>query len=55
MVTRREGIKFDTRLPYLGFRCVLPVEGPGNALEPSTAPGANPANAPAPAGSAVPF
>lgn len=33
-LTRREGLKFDQRLSYLGFRCVLPVEGPGNAFEP---------------------
>ena len=25
----REGLKPETRLPYLGFRCVLPVEGAG--------------------------
>ncbi len=25
----REGLKPETRLPYLGFRCVLPVEGLG--------------------------
>lgn len=55
-VSRREGIKFDVRLPYLGFRCVLPVEGPGNALEPSPAagtPGAPPSAGAT--GSAVPF
>jgi formylglycine-generating enzyme required for sulfatase activity len=32
-LTKREGLKFDQRLPYLGFRCVLQVEGPGNAFE----------------------
>jgi formylglycine-generating enzyme required for sulfatase activity len=38
-VTHREGIQFDTRLPYLGFRCVLPVEGPDNAFNPPPEPG----------------
>ncbi|MGA7497308.1 MAG: hypothetical protein WBX00_11310 [Isosphaeraceae bacterium] len=37
LVTRREGIKYDTRLPYLAFRCVFPVEGPSNAFEASAA------------------
>lgn len=32
-ITKREGLRWNTRLPYLGFRCVLPVEGPGNAFE----------------------
>jgi len=58
-VTKREGIKPTAHLPYLGFRCVLTVEGPGNAFEPPPAPG-QPApasgNAPGPAGgSGVPF
>ncbi|MFO0911130.1 MAG: SUMF1/EgtB/PvdO family nonheme iron enzyme [Isosphaeraceae bacterium] len=42
LASRREGIRFDSRLPYLGFRCVLPVEGPGNAFEgnaPASTPG----------------
>ena len=30
----REGLKAETRLPYLGFRCVLPVEGTGNSPAP---------------------
>ena len=34
IVTAREGIKYDSRLPFLGFRCVLPVEGPDNAFLP---------------------
>ena len=55
VVTRREGIKFDSRLPHLGFRCVLPVEGAGNAFEPTNPAPAGTPNAPAPAGSAVPF
>src|SRR5262249_45068318 len=33
------GAKFAARLPYLGFRCVLPVEGPGNAFAPPPRPG----------------
>ncbi len=33
-VSKRDGFKFDVRLPYLGFRCVLQVEGPGNVFEP---------------------
>ena len=37
-LTRREGVKAETRLPYLGFRCVLQVEGPGNAFQPKPAP-----------------
>lgn len=32
-VTKREGLKYEQRLPFLGFRCVLAVEGPGNAFE----------------------
>lgn len=42
--TKREGMKYDQRLPFLGFRCVLAVEGPGNAFEPPpkpTPPGGN--------------
>jgi len=44
MVTSRKGERFDVRLPYLGFRCVLPVEGPDNAFEapPAATPGARP-------------
>ena len=37
-LTRREGYKVETRLRYLGFRCVLQVEGPGNAFQPKPAP-----------------
>lgn len=57
VVSKREGIKFDARLPYLGFRCVLPVEGPGNVFEPppaAPAPGQSP-TAPLPGGASVPF
>jgi formylglycine-generating enzyme len=55
-VTYREGIPHTKRLAYLGFRCVLPVEGgapsPGAAVSPGTAPTAptapagNPKNQP---------
>lgn len=56
VVSRREGLKFDARLPYLGFRCVLPVEGPGNAFEPPPAPAERtPSGAPAASGGVVPF
>lgn len=36
VVTKREAIRRDSRLPCLGFRCVLQADGPQNA------PGANP-------------
>ena len=50
--SKREGFKFDIRLPYLGFRCVLQVEGPGNVFEPP--PAAPPPGQPAaPGGSKV--
>jgi formylglycine-generating enzyme required for sulfatase activity len=35
IVTAREGIKFESRLPFLGFRCVLPVEGPDSTSPPN--------------------
>jgi formylglycine-generating enzyme required for sulfatase activity len=57
LVTARDGVKFDARLHYLGFRCVLPVEGPDSiAQPPPAAPGAAPAG-PAGAGktTVVPF
>ncbi|MDR3639411.1 MAG: SUMF1/EgtB/PvdO family nonheme iron enzyme, partial [Isosphaeraceae bacterium] len=38
-ITKREGLKWNTRLPHLGFRCVLQVEGPGNAFEAPAASG----------------
>jgi formylglycine-generating enzyme required for sulfatase activity len=50
IITAREGISEGSRLPYLGFRCVLPVEGPDSIVnraapaEPGR-PGANPAAA----------
>ena len=50
-VTHREGQSADTRLPHLGFRCVLAVEAPGPASSPGNlaAPpaGAPPASQPA--------
>ena len=39
VVTKREGLKWTTRLPYVGFRCVIQVEGPGNVFEPPPAKG----------------
>lgn len=50
-VTKRDGLKSDTRLPYLGFRCVLPLEGQGNAQAPPQAP----RNAPAQNSGPIPF
>jgi formylglycine-generating enzyme required for sulfatase activity len=50
-VTKREGLRVDTRLPYLGFRCVLPVEGVGNP-PPQAVPQPN---QPAPNGGNIPF
>ncbi|SIO20832.1 Formylglycine-generating enzyme, required for sulfatase activity, contains SUMF1/FGE domain [Singulisphaera sp. GP187] len=47
-VTKREGMKFDQRLPFLGFRCVLAVEGPGNAFEPPPKPAAPGGTTPGP-------
>jgi sulfatase modifying factor 1 len=38
ILTHREGQRFDVRLPYLGFRCVLQVEGPANAFQPPPPP-----------------
>jgi len=57
-VTAREGTRRDSRLPYLGFRCVLVVEGPAAAAttaNPSAPgrPGVAPKTAPDPA--AAPF
>jgi formylglycine-generating enzyme required for sulfatase activity len=37
VVTKRDGYKPETRLPHLGFRGVLQVEGTGNAFEPPPA------------------
>jgi sulfatase modifying factor 1 len=57
-VTAREGARRDSRLAYLGFRCVLVVDGPtaaGTSANPSAParPGTPPRNAPDAA--AVPF
>ena len=53
-LTWRDGLKIETRLPYLGFRGALPVEGlpiaPPPVTTPSNAP--NPNNLP---GGVVPF
>lgn len=49
--TKRDGFKSDTRLPYLGFRCVLQVEGQGNAQVPTQAP----VNPPAQSSGPIPF
>lgn len=38
-VSHREGMKVDTRLPFLGFRCVLPVENTSTVAPPGTSPG----------------
>jgi formylglycine-generating enzyme len=35
IVSAREGMKYESRLPFLGFRCSLPVEGPDNAFQPA--------------------
>jgi formylglycine-generating enzyme required for sulfatase activity len=48
IVTAREGIKDDSRLPYLGFRCVLPVEGPTNQAQTVAPAPAPPVQRPAP-------
>jgi formylglycine-generating enzyme required for sulfatase activity len=47
-ITAREGMLEGSRLPYLGFRCVLPVEGRDTIAHPAAGaetarPGANPA------------
>jgi sulfatase modifying factor 1 len=54
IVTKRDGLRADMRLPYLGFRCVLPLDGAGPA------PAAQPGQAPVPAqaapnAGAIPF
>ena len=46
----REGMRVDTRLPYLGFRCALNVEGlplPGDPPRPGAMPIPDPGRAPA--------
>jgi formylglycine-generating enzyme len=55
-VFSREGVPIDKRLAFLGFRCVLVVEGPG-ATAPAGSPAAAPGTpvGPAPNPSTVPF
>jgi len=54
-LTYREGVPLDRRLPYLGFRCVLVVEG-ASAAAPTAAPSAPGASPTAPRNpSTVPF
>ena len=50
-VTKREGFKLDSRLPFLGFRCVLQAEAPQAAA----APDANAPTGAAGVQNAVPF
>ncbi len=60
IVSSRQGIDLDRRLPYLGFRCSLAVEGSEAAAginphpEKADKPGTPPAGA-SPAGATVPF
>lgn len=55
----REGMRVDARLPYLGFRCCLPISGPAQLLDGSTAPSlptsppGRPPSAPSPGGAGV--
>ena len=53
--TKREPLKFDSRLPYVGFRCVLQVEGPGNVFEPPPDAEKPASGQPAASGSDIPF
>jgi hypothetical protein len=50
VVTKREGIKLDSRLPFLGFRCVLQADEPQYAPAPAAtgqpAPGMDPNTVP---------
>jgi formylglycine-generating enzyme required for sulfatase activity len=61
MVTARQGVDLDKRLPYLGFRCSLAVEGPEasagispHPVKPDAQPGTPPPGA-GPPGGDVPF
>jgi formylglycine-generating enzyme required for sulfatase activity len=56
LASYREGVPLDKRLPFLGFRCVLAVEGSGATAPPVSpaAPPGTPRNS-APNPSAVPF
>jgi formylglycine-generating enzyme len=53
----REGIPYEKRLPYIGFRCVLAVEAPTGAPAPGATPGQTPGMPPvyAPGQSPFPF
>ena len=53
--TKRDPLKFDSRLPYVGFRCVLQVEGPGNIFEPPPSAEKPTNGQPAASGSDIPF
>jgi formylglycine-generating enzyme len=60
-VSARQGVDLDKRLPYLGFRCSLAVEGPEasagivpHPAKPEAPPGAPPPGA-GPPGATVPF
>ena len=53
ILTYREGLKIESRFPYLGFRGVLPVEGA--PIAPPPAPTTAPGPGSAPAGEVVPF
>jgi formylglycine-generating enzyme len=50
VLTWREGQKIETRLPYLGFRGALPVEGAPASTAPATAPSSKQSS-----GGVVPF
>jgi formylglycine-generating enzyme required for sulfatase activity len=56
----REGMRPDARLPYLGFRCCLPISGPPRLIDasaPSAAPGrpSSPPPSSSSPGGVVPF
>ena len=53
ILTWREGLKIESRFPYLGFRGALPVEGA--PIAPPPAPTTAPGPGSAPAGEVVPF
>jgi formylglycine-generating enzyme required for sulfatase activity len=57
-VSFRQGLSAETRLPYLGFRCVLPLEGQGGGVNPAAVAPASPPGQPSvnppPAGNSQP-
>jgi formylglycine-generating enzyme required for sulfatase activity len=60
LLSAREGTEIDRRLPYLGFRCMVAVEGPDApasiVVRPTTKPAAaQPSQAGQPAANSVPF